>query len=115
MAEPHLHAATELQNSPRRSPGPITAGLLKWTCNGPSGPTPFGGSSGADAASMILLKAHALTACLSAAFSDSATIDRYRGGEDCSEFDTMIDSTKSLALDAIGDLIMLAKVLVDEE
>ena len=90
----------------KRPPGPITAGLLEWRSDGAC-PTPFGGSSGSDAASLILLKANALTQCLASAFSAA---HEHRE----SEFSNLVDSYKALALEGIGDLIMLAKVLVDE-
>jgi hypothetical protein len=105
MAVSQLHAAPHSENT---RPGPITAGLLKWQSNGPNGPRPFGGANGPDAASAILLKTAALTSCLSASFSDSHANHQ-------SEFAALVDDQKSLAMSAIGDLILLAKVLTDEE
>lgn len=102
-------ASTDLPTGTGRAKpahGPITAGLIDWKADG-VGRTPFGGANGPDAASCLLLKAQALTACLSAAF---ATANDHR---EC-EFDLLGDGYKSLALDAIGDLILLAKALVDE-
>lgn len=115
MAVPPIHNDAEPKSFQRTSsPGPITAGLLKWTCNGACGPTPFGGINGPDAASIILLRAEALIACLSAAFSDSEELEGRAHGR-YSELSSLIGSKKALAMEAIGDLIMLAKVLVDEE
>lgn len=87
--------------------GPITAGLLDWTRDGGATCKHFGGVNGADSASVILLKAQALTSCLSAGFESA------HENPEC-EFALLSDRQKSLAVDAIGDLIMLAKVLVDE-
>ncbi len=104
MAISHLHAAPDSGNS---RPGPITAGLLKWESNGADSPRPFGASNGPEAAGDILINANALTLCLSASFMDS-----HQG--EC-EFAAVPDSIKALALDAIGNLIMLAKVMTDED
>jgi hypothetical protein len=110
LAVSNLHAAPAPQKSSRQEPGPITAGLLNLTHSGLGGSTPFGGIDGPDAAGMILLRAHALTACLSAAFN---TTEVTRHDED-NQFNLLIDSYKALAMEGIGDLILLAKVLVDE-
>jgi hypothetical protein len=102
MAESQLHATTETKTPER---GHITASLLEWQ---PScvGPYAWSAKSGPEAASVNLLKAHALTACLAAAFDDS--------GKPNSEFDALVGSYKSLAMEGIGDLILLAKLLTDD-
>lgn len=87
--------------------GAASEALRNWSQDGVGTRTPFGGANGADAASGLLLKAHALTACLSAAFQASE-----EAGE--TEFALLRDGCKALALDAIGDLILLAKFLADE-
>jgi len=104
MAVSTLHAAPGPQNAQQeRRPGPITEGLLKWKPD-VVGPFAWAGPTGPEAASGVLLRAHALTACLSAGFSEE-------GGE----LNATADSLKGLALEGIGDLILLAKLLVDGE
>ena len=87
-------------------PGAVTKAILDWKPNG-VGYTPFGGTNGPDAASMVLLKANAMLHCMAVGFSSSHDDDQ------C-EFALLSDEFKNLALQGIGDLVLLAKILVDE-
>lgn len=105
MADSQIPPASNPANpQSRKKAGPITTGLLQWQPNG-TGPYAWAVGSGPEAASLILLEAHALTACLSAAFSEDVHN---------SEIDALNGSYKALAMEGIGDLILLAKVLTDE-
>ena len=86
----------------KREPGPITRFLLGYHPTG-SGPLAWGAISGPEAASSILLKAYGMTQCLYAGLDEKD-----------SEFNALADTYKALAVDGIGDLIILAKVLCDE-
>jgi len=97
---------TATQQASELPQGAVTNAILNWKPNG-VGPTPFGGDNGPDAASMVLLRAHALLQCLAAAH---ATADEY---SNC-DYAMLVDSYKELALEGIGDLVLFAKLLVDE-
>lgn len=103
MAHAKLHAAAH-----PAKPGPIANGLLGWRPHGIDGETPFGGTSGPDAASGVLLRAYALTQCLAVAFADEDKGDH-------NDFGNLKGTCKSLALEGIGNLILLAKALVDDD
>jgi hypothetical protein len=86
--------------------GAVTKAILNWKPNR-VGPTPFGGTNGPDAASLMLLKAHAMIECMAAAHGSASE------NPDC-DFALLVDSYKELALEGIGDLVLFAKLLVDE-
>jgi hypothetical protein len=86
--------------------GAVTKAILKWKPNG-VGPTPFGAINGPEAASMVLLKAHAMIECMAAAHGSAAK------DPNC-DFGLLVDSYKELALEGIGDMVLFAKLLVDE-
>ena len=109
MAVTNLHAQQGAEQ-PGRKTETLTQGVINWRMDGAAGPTPFGGSSGADAASGILARAYALTTCLSAAYHTADLLPADEPGE----INCVSDLLKGLALEGVGDLIMLAKLLVDE-
>lgn len=86
--------------------GAVTKAILEWKPNG-IGYTPFGGTNGADAASMVLLKANAMIHCMASGFASAHDNDQ------C-EFALLTDEFKSLGLQAIADMVLFAKLLVDE-
>lgn len=88
--------------------GPITKELLKWKTNGGEGPTPFGGSSGPEAANALLGRVEGLARCLEWAFRDADSNSN-------SDFETLRSEYKAQAFGGIGDLICLARILISED
>ena len=82
--------------------GAVAKAIMEWKPNA-VGYTPF-----ASGASGLLLKANAMVQCLAASFGDTAADDQ------CG-FALLSDKFKELALEGIGDMILFAKLLSDEQ
>lgn len=82
----------------------LARALMNWR-HGASGPVPFNGSTGADAAEAVIWRAETMARCLAAGFSGERV-------EDQSELGCMREDYIRGALDGVADLLALSQLLM---